>query len=101
MYLVGAVTDLLTLLQLLDDVRVAGGSQESRKPVEPGDNAVLDLARRNLARPADHRRRAEAAFHDRAFGLRERRLSAIRPGKDLGAVVGGEDDDGVVVDTHV
>ena len=32
---------------------------------------------------------------------RERRLSAVRPGEDFGAVVGGEDDDGVVVDAHV
>ena len=72
-----------------------------REPVEPGDDAVLDLAGRHPARPADHRRRAEAAFHDRALALRERRLSAVRPGEDLGAVVGGEDDDGVVVDTHV
>ena len=76
-------------------------ASERREPVEPGDDAVLDLAGRHLARPADHRRRAEAAFHDRALALRERRLSAVRPGEDLGAVVGGEDDDGVVVDAHV
>ena len=80
---------------------IAGGGDEGREPVEPGDDAVLDLAGRHLARPADHRRHAEAAFHDRALALRERRLSAIRPGEDLGAVVGGEDDDGVVVDAHV
>ena len=44
---------------------------------------------------------AEAAFQDRSLGLRERRLTAIGPGKHLGAVVGGEDDDGVVVDPQV
>src|SRR5260370_737627 len=81
MALVGAVTDVLTLLELVDDVGVAGSGQEGREPVQPGDDAVLDLAGRHLARPADHRRRAEAAFHDRAFALRERRLSAVWPGE--------------------
>ena len=47
------------------------------------------------------RRSAEATFHDRALALRERRLSAVRPGEDFGAIVGGEDDDGVVVHAHV
>ena len=51
--------------------------------------------------PADHGRGAIAAFQDRALALRERCLSAIGPGEDLGAVVGGEDDNGIVVDTHV
>src|SRR4051794_10502623 len=101
MYLVGPVADFLTLFQLLNDVRVAGCGQESREPIQPGDNAVLDLASRHLTRPADHRRRAEAALHNRALALRERRLSAVRPRKDFGTIVGGEDDDGVVVDTHV
>ena len=54
-----------------------------------------------LPGPADHRRHAEAAFQDRALALREWRLSTIGPGEDFSAVVGGEDDDGVVVDTHV
>ena len=48
------------------------------------------------ARPADDARHAEAAFADRALGVLERRHAAIRPGEHLGAVVGGEDDDGVV-----
>jgi len=66
-----------------------------------GDQAVLDLACRHAARPADHGRRAEAALHDRALALCERGLSAVRPGEDLGSVVGGEHDDRVVVDAHV
>src|SRR5712671_4586592 len=53
------------------------------------------------AEPADHRRDAEVTLHHRALALREQRLSAVRPGKDLGAVVGGEDDDGVVVHAHI
>jgi hypothetical protein len=52
-------------------------------------------------RPADHCWSAETAFHHRALALRERRLSAIGPGEHFGAVVGGEDDDGIIVDTHV
>src|SRR6185437_7707713 len=65
MHLVGRTTDLFALPELLDDVRIAGGSQQSRKPVEPGEDTVLDLAGRHLAWPADHGRRAEAALHDR------------------------------------
>src|SRR5882672_12951238 len=98
---VGGVADLFALLQLFGDVRVSGCRKESRKPVEPGDDAVLDLARRHLAWPADHRRHAEAAFKYRALALREWRLSAVRPSEDLGAVVGGEDHDGVVIDAHI
>src|SRR5882757_6428892 len=79
MTLVGRVADLLALLQLLDNVRIASRREESRKPVEPGYDAVLDLARRHLARPAYHRRRAEAAFKDRALALREWRLATIGP----------------------
>ena len=44
---------------------------------------------------------AEAALEDCSLGLRERRLTAIGPGEDFGAIVGGEDDDGVVVHAHV
>src|SRR6266702_5184384 len=101
MTLEGGVTDLFALLQFLGNVRIAGGGKEGRKPVEPGDDAVLDLASRHLAGPADHRWRAEAAFEDRPLALRERRLPAVRPGKDLGAVVGGEQHDGVVVDSNI
>ena len=54
-----------------------------------------------MARPAKERGHAEAALEDCSLGLRERRLTAIRPGEDFGAVVGGEDDDGVVVHAHV
>src|SRR5262249_29096961 len=83
MHLVATIAHLLAALQLAPDVRVAGRRHERREPIEPGDDAVLDLARGHLARPADHRRRAEAAFHDRALGLGEWGLSAIRPGEDL------------------
>ncbi len=70
--LVGAVAELLALLELLDDVRIAGRRDEGREPVEPGDDAVLDLAGRHLARPADDRRHAEAAFQRRPLAAGER-----------------------------
>src|SRR4051794_28589360 len=101
MTLVGHVADLLSLLQLFDDVRVTGRRKEGRKPVEPGNDAVLDFARRHLARPADHRRHAESALQYRALALREWRLPAIGPGEDLGAVVSGEDYDGVIIDAQI
>src|SRR6266849_2409624 len=44
MTLEGRVTDLLALLQLFDNVRVTSRGKESRKPIQPGDDAVLDLA---------------------------------------------------------
>ena len=101
MHLVGRSPICLPFFSSSAMFGLPAAATKRREPVEPGDDAVLDLARRHLARPADHRRHAEAAFHDRALALRERRLSAVRPGEDLGAVVGGEDDDGVVVDAHV
>src|SRR5258708_36211553 len=101
MTLIGGVTNLFALLQLLGNVRVTSRRKEGRKPIQSGDDAVFDLARRHLARPADHAGYAEAALKYRALALSEWRLSAIRPGENLGAVVGGEDDDGVVVDAHV
>ena len=53
------------------------------------------------ARPADDHRRAIAAFPGLALLALERRDAAVREGDRLGAVVGGEDDDGVVELAHV
>src|SRR4029453_13716567 len=86
--------------QLFDDVGVARRSKEGREPIEPGDEAVLDLARRHLARPANDPGYTEAAFHHRALALREWRLSAVGPSEDFGPVVGGEHDDGIFVDAQ-
>ena len=101
MHLVGAIAELLALLELLDDVRIAGGRHERREPVEAGHDPVLDLAGRNLAGPADDARHAEAAFQHRPLAAGERRLAAVGPGEVLGAVVGREDDDGVVLEAVV
>ena len=72
MHLVGPVADLLALEQLVGDAGVAGGGEQGRKPVEPGEDAVLDLAGRHLARPAQDGRHAEAAFECRALAAGER-----------------------------
>src|SRR5271169_6429030 len=101
MDLVGHAIEFLALLQLFNDVGVTGSSEQSREPVEPGDDAVLDFARRHMPGPAYHRRHAEAPLQDRALALREWCLSTVGPGEDFSAVVGGEHDDGVVVAADV
>ena len=79
----------------------AGDVDQCRHPVEGGEQLVLDRARLDVARPADDHRRAVAAFPGFAFLTLERRDAAVREGDGLGAVVGGEDDDGVVELAHV
>ncbi len=96
MVLVGFGRPALPLEQLVGDVGIAGRRHERGEPVERGIDAVLDGARLDLARPADDARCAEAAFHHRAFGALERGHAAVGPGEHLGAIVGGENDDGVV-----
>ena len=71
-------------------------ADEGGEPIERREDAVLDRARLDVARPADDARRAEAAFIHGALGALERRHAAVGPGEHLGAIVGGEDDDGVV-----
>ena len=52
MHFIVRVAELFALLEFVDDVRIAGRRDERGEPVEPGHDAVLDLARRHLARPA-------------------------------------------------
>src|SRR5215813_5369257 len=94
-HLVRAIAELLAGLQLFRDVRISRRGDEGGKPVEAGDELVLDPAGWHLARPAEDHRSAEAALQDRSLRPRERGLAAVGPGKGLGAVVGGEADDGV------
>src|SRR5215471_18494293 len=96
MVLVGAIAELHPLQQLIGDVRVARRGHERGEPIEAGEDSVLDRARLDLPRPADDRGHAEAALADRALGVPERRHAAVGPREYLGAVVRGEDDDGVV-----
>ena len=70
-------------------------------PVEGGEHFVLDRARLDDARPADDHRSAHAAFPGAQLAALERRDAAVREGDGLGAVVGGEHDDGVVELAHV
>src|SRR5437868_15510180 len=101
MVLVSPAAEFHTLEQLIGDVRVAGGIEECWEPVQAGEDAVLHRGRRHMTGPAQEARHAEAALHDRSFALRERCSAAIWPREDLGAVVRGEDDDGVVVNTKI
>ena len=84
------------LQQLVGDVRVAGGGDSVGNQSRPEKMPFSTVPGLTCARPADDRRDAEAALVDRALGGPERRHAAVRPGEDLGAVVGGEDDDRVV-----
>ncbi len=78
----------------------SGDLHQRRQPVEGGEQLVLALARLNMPRPADEHGRAIAAFPGLALLALERRDAAVWEGNCLGAVVGGEDDDGVVHLAH-
>src|SRR5262245_20972653 len=95
------VADLLALLELVGDVRIAGRSYEGWEPVEPRHELVLDLACGHPARPTDDRRHAEAALERRSLAAGERRLATIRPGEVLGAIVSREGKDRVVLEPIV
>src|SRR5208283_3897284 len=99
--LVIPLAELLALLQFLDNARVAGRGHERREPVEPGEEPIFDLAGGHLPRPADDARYAEASLHHGPLGSGEGRLAAIGPGEVLRAVVGGEDEDGVLLELVV
>src|SRR6266516_2728133 len=101
MVLISPVAEFHTLKQLIGYVRVASSSEERGKPVQAGENAVLNRVCQNVPGPAQDARHAETAFEDRAFALCERRGAPIGPGKELSAIVGGEDDDGVVVQAEI
>ena len=70
-----------------------GTTTDGRFHMSPASELPPDISverlrmRQSLLAQFDHR--PVAALHDRALGLSERGLSAVRPGEDLGAVVGG------------
>ena len=101
MDLVGLVADRVAGPALLDDVRVAGGSQERRDQVLVGAHLVDDRARLDDAGPADDHRDAEAALPVGRLLAAERGRAAVRPGHHLGAVVGRVQDDRVVGDAEL
>ena len=71
------------------------------KPVEAGNQPVLDLTGGDLARPPHDARHAETALHDRPLATGERRLTAVGPGEILRTVVRGERQDGVFLETGI
>src|SRR5262249_15855612 len=89
MILVSPIAELHALEQLIGDVGTGGSGHQGGEPVEAGDDSVLDGARLDHARPADHARHAETALADGAFGVLERRHAAVRPSEHLRAVVSG------------
>ena len=101
MHLVGAGADLVAGQQLLLDLCLPGGGEQRRHPILKGHDVVDHLPRLDAARPADRRRRAEAAFPGGRLLAPEGGVAAIGPGHHLGAVVGGVDDDGVLRDAEV
>src|SRR5262245_20045534 len=94
--LVGLLTERHAFKELIYDVGVSCRRSERGQPVEAGEYPVLDRARLNLAGPADESRYPEAAFEDGALGRLEWRHATVWPGEDFCAVIGGEDDNGVV-----
>src|SRR5262249_22280644 len=94
--LVGPATKLHALQQLLGDIGISGRCSQRRQPVKAREDAILDSARLDLTRPANDRRYAEATFENRTLGGSKWRHTAVRPGEDFRAIVGGEDDNRVV-----
>src|SRR5262249_24339900 len=95
------IAKLHALEQLIGDVGVARRGGQSGEPIEAGEDAVLDAAQLDVTRPANDGGNTEAAFTNGAFGGFEWCPAAIPPGENFGAVVGGENDDGIVSFTHV
>jgi len=68
------VAGLVSLLQLLDDVRLACRRQERRQPVVMLDDVVDHDAGRNLPRPAHEQRNAECPLPIRVLLVPERKV---------------------------
>src|SRR5690348_8157045 len=96
MHLESLAIRFIALQKLGLDFRLTRGGDQGCAPVL-GRKDVVDLAlRRYVARPANERRNAVAAFPVGVLLAAEWRGASIRPGEGLGAIVGGVDDDGVV-----
>src|SRR5215469_9439567 len=90
MNLVSAVAQLFSAFEFLDDIGVSRGRHERRKPVQPRDDTVFNLAGWHVTRPANDHRYAEAAFQCCPLASCERGLTSVRPSEILGAIVGAE-----------
>ena len=96
--IVFAVHDLLIEVVVLGS---AGDLDEGGEPIEGGEHVFEDGSGLDDAGPADDAGGAHAAFPGGEFTGFEGGDAAVGVGLDLGAVVGGEDDDGVVELAHV
>ena len=95
---------IFTLLDLLLQPVAFGTTSDLNErghPVEGREDLVQDRAGLDVAWPADDGRSAHAAFPGGQLAALEGGGAAVRVGDRLGAVVGGEDDDGVVELAHV
>src|SRR5271166_5457729 len=101
MVLIRPVAELYALEELILDVRIAGRSEERGVPVHARKDSVLDCPGLDVSGPARDAGHPEPAFINGAFGIAKRRHTAVRPGKRLGAIVGGEDENGVVRLAHI
>src|SRR5262249_30756790 len=79
----------------------AGNVDECWQPIEGGEDVVLDRAWPNHAGPTDHHWGTHASLPGGQFPALEGGGAAVREGDGLSAVVGSEDDDGVVRRSHV
>src|SRR5262249_3185654 len=79
----------------------AGDVNECRYPIECGEQLVLDGPRLDVSWPSDHARSAVAALPCLSFLPLEWSDAAVREGDRFSAVVGGEDNDGVIQLAHL
>src|SRR5205085_12484128 len=77
--LVGPVAELHPLEELAGDVGVTRRSGQGGEPIQTGEDAILDRARLDLARPTGDAGHPETAFTYRAHGGLEGRHAAVRP----------------------
>src|SRR5208337_5238663 len=72
----------------------AGNIDQRGKPVEGSEDIVQHRARLDVPGPADDRRSTHAAFPGRQLAALEGRVAAVGESDYLGAVVGGEHQNG-------
>src|SRR5215467_12771105 len=88
-------------LDLVHDARLASRREDRGQHVLVGEDVVGNGAGLDDPGPADDARYAPAALPVGVLLTAERGGSTVRPGEDLGAVVGGPHDDRVVGDPEV
>src|SRR5262249_42885462 len=71
-------------------------SEQRREPIHQRNYVVVGGARFDHSRPAHHHGNAETTFPCRTLLTVEHRHSAVRPQRELGSVIGGVKNDGVI-----